>query len=109
LLDRLVAGESPIAEVLTFDLRQSMRNGGGPACLRLRVPLTPPERSAIGCNVVFDAALDAALDAWIRRHYRDRLAPTDLRDPALLDENRRALDELTQLLRLPPVYTFQMA
>ena len=30
----------PIAEVLTFDLRQSMRNGGGPACLRLRVPLT---------------------------------------------------------------------
>ncbi len=40
LLDRLIVDRTPIAEVLTFDLRQSMRNGGGPACLRLRVPLT---------------------------------------------------------------------
>ncbi|HXU66834.1 MAG TPA: N-succinylarginine dihydrolase, partial [Casimicrobiaceae bacterium] len=107
LLDRLVASGSPIAEVVTFDLRQSMRNGGGPACVRLRVPLTVAERGAIRCGVVLDATLDAALDGWIRRHYRDRLKPADLRDPALLDETRRALDELTQLLRLPPVYTFQ--
>jgi succinylarginine dihydrolase len=109
LLDRLVASGSPIAEVLTFDLRQSMRNGGGPACLRLRVPLTTTERAAIRGNVILDGALDAGLDAWILRHYRDRLAPTDLRDPSLLDETRRALDELTQLLRLPPVYRFQGA
>jgi len=109
LLDRLVASGSPIAEVLTFDLRQSMRNGGGPACLRLRVPLTTTERAAIRGNVILDGALDAGLDAWIRRHYRDRVAPTDLRDPSLLDETRRALDELTQLLRLPPVYRFQGA
>ena len=45
---------------------------------------------------------------WIRRHYRDRLAPADLRDPALLDESRRALDELTGLLRLPSIYPFQL-
>jgi succinylarginine dihydrolase len=107
LLDRLVAAGSPIAEVLTFDLRQSMRNGGGPACLRLRVPLTDAERAAIRTNVVLDDALADALAAWIRRHYRDRLAPGDLRDPGLLDETRRALDELTQLLRLPAVYPFQ--
>ena len=109
LLDGLVADGSPIGEVLTFDLRQSMRNGGGPACLRLRVPLTDREKDALRGNVVLDAALDRALDAWIRRHYRDRLAPADLRDPALLDETRRALDELTQLLRLPAVYRFQRA
>ena len=107
LLDRLVASGSPIAEVETFDLRQSMRNGGGPACLRLRVPLTLTEREAIRCNVVLNAELGEALEAWIRRHYRDRLAPPDLRDPALLDETRRALDELTQLLGLPSVYRFQ--
>jgi succinylarginine dihydrolase len=106
LLDRLV-GNSPIAEVLTFDLRQSMRNGGGPACLRLRIELTAEERSAIGANVFLDAELATALEAWIRRHYRDRVAPQDLADPSLLDESRRALDELTQLLRLPPVYRFQ--
>jgi succinylarginine dihydrolase len=108
-LDGLLASGGAIDELIEFDLRQSMRNGGGPACLRLRVPLTTTERAAIRGNVILDGALDAGLDAWIRRHYRDRLAPTDLRDPSLLDETRRALDELTQLLRLPPVYRFQGA
>jgi succinylarginine dihydrolase len=109
LLDRLVDGDSPIAEVLTFDLRQSMRNGGGPACLRLRVPLTAGEREAIRANVFLDEGLAREVEAWIVRHYRDRLAPEDLADPALVDETRRALDELTQLLRLPAVYAFQLA
>jgi succinylarginine dihydrolase len=108
LLDRLVAPGDPIAEVVVFDLRQSMRNGGGPACLRLRVPLTGDERAAIGARVLLDDALATGLAAWIERHYRDRLAPADLADPALLDESRRALDELTRLLRLPSVYPFQL-
>ena len=106
-LERLVAGGGPIAEVLSFDLRESMANGGGPACLRLRVPLTAAERAAIGPRVWLDDALAADLDAWIGRNYRDRLVPGDLADPALLDESRRALDELTTLLRLPPLYAFQ--
>jgi len=109
LLERLVSGNSPIAEVVTFDLRQSMQNGGGPACLRLRVALTPAERATIRANIFLDAALADALDAWIRCHYRDRLAPGDLGDPALLDESRRALDELSTLLRLPNIYPFQRA
>jgi succinylarginine dihydrolase len=108
-LDRLLEQEGPIAEVLTFDLRQSMRNGGGPACLRLRVPLAPLEQAAIRANVWLTDQLAQELDAWIRRHYRDRLAPADLADPGLLDESRRALDELTALLRLPAVYPFQRA
>ncbi len=66
-MDRLLASGGPIAEVLTFDLRQSMRNGGGPACLRLSVPLTADERSAIGARVMLDDTLAAELDAWIRR------------------------------------------
>jgi succinylarginine dihydrolase len=107
LLDRLVSSNSPIAEIVTFDLRQSMQNGGGPACLRLRVALTPPERAAIRASVFLDAALADALEAWIRRHYRDRVTPHDLGDPALLDESRRALDELSTLLRLPAIYPFQ--
>ena len=108
-LDGLLASGGPIREVVAFDLRQSMRNGGGPACLRLRVALTAGERAAVKANVFLDDALADALDAWIRRHYRDRLAPEDLADPALLDESRRALDEVTQLLRLGSVYPFQQA
>ena len=106
-LERLVAAGGPIREILTFDLRQSMRNGGGPACLRLRVALTAAERAAIAANIWLDDALHAALVGWVERNYRDRLAPPDLADPALLIEGRRALDELSALLRLGSVYPFQ--
>jgi succinylarginine dihydrolase len=106
-VDRLVASGGPIAEVQTLDLRQSMRNGGGPACLRLRVPLSDAERASVGARVFLDVSLADELEPWIRKHYRDRLAPADLADPQLLDESRRALDELTTLLRLPAIYPFQ--
>ncbi len=106
-LDDALASGGPLAEVLTFDLRQSMRNGGGPACLRLRVALTAGERAAVGARVFADDTLFGELEAWVRRHYRDRVVAADLADPALLDESRRALDELTTLLRLGSVYDFQ--
>ena len=106
-LDAQVATGGPIAEVLTFDLKQSMKNGGGPACLRLRIALTPAERAAIKANVFLDETLAHALDAWIRENYRDRLAPADLADPLLLEESRRALDRLSQLLAIGSVYPFQ--
>jgi succinylarginine dihydrolase len=108
-LDRQLAGRGPIAEVLASDLRESMRNGGGPACLRLRVSLTDEERATVNARVFLDPSLAADLERWIIAHYRDRLVPADLGDPALLDESRRALDELTQLLRLPSIYPFQLA
>jgi len=107
-LDELLQGGRPIEEMLTFDLRQSMRNGGGPACLRLSVTLTAAERAAIPARVFLDDALATDLDRWVRTHYRDRLAPEDLGDPALVDESRRALDELTRILALPAVYPFQL-
>ena len=106
-LARLIASGGPIREILSFDLRQSMRNGGGPACLRLRVALTAAERATIRANVWLDDALHAALVAWVERNYRDRLAPSDLADPALLVDGRRALDELSTLLRLGSIYPFQ--
>jgi len=108
-LDRLIASGGPIAELVTFDLRQSMENGGGPACLRLRVPLASVERAAIGARVFLDDGLADELAHWIGRNYRDRIAPPDLADPALIDETRRALDELTRMLCLPSVYPFQLA
>jgi succinylarginine dihydrolase len=102
-------GDTPLREAHYLDLRQSMRNGGGPACLRLRVVLTDDELAAIAPGVRFTAELHARLVAWVKKHYRDRLALRDLADPALLEESRRALDELTQLLGLGSLYPFQRA
>nr|WP_245798024.1 N-succinylarginine dihydrolase [Chromohalobacter japonicus] len=106
--DLLLAGYNPISEVLVKDVKQSMRNGGGPACLRLRVALSSAERQALGGRVLLDEALHGDLTAWVERHYRDRLAPEDLADPQLAQESLTALDELTQLLGIGAVYPFQL-
>lgn len=105
-LDELV-GTSPIHDVLYMDLRQSMHNGGGPACLRLRVVLTEAERAAVAPGVWLDDEKYVELRQWVTRHYRDALHPDDLADPALLQESQTALDELTQLLGLGAIYPFQ--
>ncbi|MCK0716038.1 N-succinylarginine dihydrolase [Chromohalobacter sarecensis] len=106
--DLLLAGYNPISEVLVKDVKQSMRNGGGPACLRLRVALSSAERQALGGRVLLDEALHGDLTAWVERHYRDRLTPADLADPQLAQESLTALDELTQLLGIGNVYPFQL-
>ncbi|MCB5161461.1 N-succinylarginine dihydrolase [Marinomonas algarum] len=106
-LNRLVAGSSPINEVKVFDLKQSMSNGGGPACLRLRIALTEAERQAINPATLINDSLFERLNYWVDTHYRDQLYEKDLADPMLLIESRNALDELTKILRLGNVYEFQ--
>jgi succinylarginine dihydrolase len=108
LLNRLVQEpDVPVRRILPVDLRQSMANGGGPACLRLRVVLNAAEREALGARVLLDDALFSELESWVIRHYRDSLVPADLADPHLLEESRRALDELTNILQTGPIYDFQ--
>lgn len=108
-LDNLVAASNPIREVVVFELQQSMRNGGGPACLRLRVVLTEAERQAMQQGVLLTDSLYGELTAWVKRHYRDRLRQADLADGKLLEESRSALDELTAILGLGSIYEFQSA
>jgi succinylarginine dihydrolase len=103
-LDGLVGASGPVDELIDFDLRQSMRNGGGPACLRLRVVLNGAEAAALHQGVVMTPTLHAALVAWVGKHYRDRLLPGDLADPALALEIAAALEELTTILALPGLY-----
>jgi len=106
-LDSLHTRSTSIDDVLVFDLRESMKNGGGPACLRLRVVLKEAERVAVNPGVWMNDTLFAQLDAWIDTHYRDRIAPGDLADLKLLDESRAALDALTGILKLGAIYDFQ--
>ena len=106
-LNGLLAEDNPIRALNVFDLRESMANGGGPACLRLRVVLTEAERRAVNPAVIMNDALFNRLNEWVDRYYRDRLTQADLADPQLLREGREALNQLSQLLDLGSVYPFQ--
>ena len=99
--------KSLIHEIEYVDIRQSMKNGGGPACLRLRVVLREEELEAMHQGVLLTDSLYRELRGWIDRFYRDRLAPSDLSDPHLLEESRAALDALTGILKLGSIYPFQ--
>lgn len=89
-----------VHKVHYLDVRESMKNGGGPACLRLRVVLNEKERNAVHSGVWLNDTLYDALCGWIEKYYRDRISPDDLRDPMLADEAGMAMDALSQLLAM---------
>lgn len=106
-LSDLIIDGGAIDELLHCELRQSMRNGGGPACLRLRVALTAQQANAMHQGVLFTEDLYKRLVTWVERHYRDTLLPQDLADPALAIEVQTALEELSEIVNLPNLYTHQ--
>jgi succinylarginine dihydrolase len=96
-IERHVAGNGPIRRVEVVDVRQSMANGGGPACLRLRVvadPATIDQRF-----MVDDAKLDRIAEA-VRRHWPDQIHHSELRQPALVRDVEAARAALLELLDL---------
>jgi succinylarginine dihydrolase len=98
--EALVAGNGPIGRVQFADVRQSMRNGGGPACLRLRVVMTAEERAACHQGVLLNEATIDELQDVVRATYRDQLSATDLTDPAFAQECLTARERLLRVLDL---------
>ncbi len=98
--ERMVSGNGPIGRVHYVDVRQSMRNGGGPACLRLRVVMSEDEIAAAHQGVFMDDRKIDALQDVVRETYRDRLVAADLADPAFADECRTAREALLDVLGL---------
>jgi succinylarginine dihydrolase len=99
-LEMLVAGNGPIRRVLVVDVRQSMANGGGPACLRLRVVADP---GSIDPRFLADEAKLDRLSAVIEREWPEAIAPDDLLQPALwerMESGRRALLQALDLTEL---------
>ena len=100
---RRLVEEGFIHRAVFVDLRESMMGGGGPACLRLRLPIAP---TALHPALVLDENRIQALEAWVDTYYRDHLTPEDLADPLLWEEADRALEALGRLglpLTTPPV------
>lgn len=98
--ERLAQSNGPIGRVDYVDVRQSMRNGGGPACLRLRVVMTEDQLSECHQGVLLDEETIDELQAAVRSTYRDRLSPADLADPSFAEECRAAREALLRILEL---------
>ncbi len=81
-LDRLLAGNGPIRTVLPVDVRQSMANGGGPACLRLRVVADP---ATVDPRFLLDEAKASRIEEIIQREWPESIAPEQV-GSALLAE-----------------------
>jgi succinylarginine dihydrolase len=99
-LDALLAGNGPIRDVIPVDVRQSMANGGGPACLRLRVVADP---AAIDPRFLLDEARAERIASVIERHWPQRIDPTELGKPDLAQTvvaARRALLDVLDLAEL---------
>jgi succinylarginine dihydrolase len=97
LLDRLVADpQIPIEHVQFVGLGESMANGGGPACLRLRLPLMQGEVERLNAQYRLDAALRDRLEAVVRQWYPVRLTAADFADRAFLAQVEQAVQATTQ-------------
>jgi succinylarginine dihydrolase len=102
-----IKSSSPIKHIEFVDIRQSMMNGGGPACLRFKITVNNDEFNQINEKFLLTPKKLMDLRALVTKHYRDKLNPADLLDNNLVQESYRFLDELTQLLDLGNIYDFQ--
>jgi succinylarginine dihydrolase len=103
IADRLIS-QGAIDQVHYLDVRESMRNGGGPACLRLRIVLTTEQSQSMHSGVILTDEKYSQLTQWVETHYRDRLQFSDLRDPLLVDELDAAYCALAALIAMPDLY-----
>ena len=96
-LQELIAGNGPIRELFVVDVRQSMANGGGPACLRLRVVAEP---RAIDRRFIAEEAKLDTISRVIEQHWPDQIAPEDLIESSLCQQVESAREALLQALDL---------
>ena len=96
-LERLVAGNGPIRRIAVVDVRESMSNGGGPACLRLRVVADP---ATVDPRFLVDAARLDRVAAIVESHWPETIYLSDLGSPALWTQAERARGALLAELGL---------
>ena len=80
-IDRHLAGNGAIRRVEYVDVRQSMANGGGPACLRLRVQCDPAD---VDPRFLLDDAKIDRLEAVVARHWPERIEPGTIQDAGVI-------------------------
>lgn len=93
---------NPINHLHVLDLRESMRNGGGPACLRLRLPLSDEALAAVDPRFLLDEAKINRLEQLVTKWWPEAIAPADLAGPDLWRQCHAAHAALLKLLGIAP-------
>jgi len=101
-LNDTVAGNGPIRRLEVVDVRQSMRNGGGPACLRLRVVCDP---ATVDPRFLVDEAKLDRITRVVEAHWPEEIAIADLGNPALIARIRGARAALLEEIDLSDLLT----
>ena len=96
-LERHLAGNGAIRRVEVVDVRQSMANGGGPACLRLRVAADP---ATVDPRFLVDEAKLGTLSKVIDQHWPAEISADDIKQPALVHDIETARTALLDALGL---------
>jgi succinylarginine dihydrolase len=105
LIQRIIAApQNPIASVQYIDVGQSMGNGGGPACLRLRLWLNEAEWRGIHRGIIFSDALFERLGNWVNTYYPEQLNGDSLRDVELPARVKKMLLDLEKIMELEGLY-----
>lgn len=97
-LEEVCAGDNPIHRLEVVDVRESMRNGGGPACLRLRVAVSEEAHAAIDSRFLLDEGKCDRIAEVVERKWPERIAPDDLGQPDLWHQCRAARAALLDVL-----------
>ena len=97
-VDRIVAGNNPIGEAIIVDVRESMRNGGGPACLRVRGPVSDGAGTRAHAAFLLDERRWDRLVRLVETWWPEQIAPADLKSPDLWDAAAAAHDALDAVL-----------
>lgn len=95
--EAMLAGNGPIRQVIPVDVRQSMANGGGPACLRLRVVADP---ATVDPRFLLGERAAERIEAAIARHWPEQIDPADIGNDALARTVRAARASLLETLEL---------
>jgi succinylarginine dihydrolase len=96
-IERHLAGNGPIRRVEVVDVRESMANGGGPACLRLRVVADP---ATVDPRFLVDPARLDSIAEVVRRHWPEQIHNDELQQVALINDIERARAALLEVLDL---------
>ena len=95
--EHMLAGNGPIRQVISVDVRQSMANGGGPACLRLRVVADP---ATIDARFLLDEAKADRIDAVIGAMWPEAIEPGQIGTADLARQVADARETLLTVLLL---------